>query len=159
MKIHSRDGAGHGAGAKPPRLNRYQTPSTFRSLVELAITAAPFVLFWGLAWATLHAGHWWGLLFTVLAGGFLMRLFMVQHDCGHGAFFRDKRLNDWVGRTIGVLTLTPYDHWRNRHALHHATAGDLDRRGFGDVDTLTVGNTSPCPGAGGWATGYIGIRR
>lgn len=138
MKTHSRDGAGHGAVAPSPRLNRYQTPDTLRGAVELAITAVPLMLLWGLAWATLHAGHWWGLLFTVPAAGFLMRLFMVQHDCGHGAFFRHKLLNDWVGRVIGVFTFTPYDDWRNRHALHHATAGDLDRRGFGDVDTLTV---------------------
>jgi omega-6 fatty acid desaturase (delta-12 desaturase) len=63
---------------------------------------------------------------------------MIQHDCGHGAFFRGRRANDWVGRVIGVLTLTPYDYWRRTHALHHATSGNLDRRGFGDIETLTV---------------------
>ncbi|MGB8044051.1 MAG: fatty acid desaturase, partial [Pseudolabrys sp.] len=62
----------------------------------------------------------------------------IQHDCGHGAFFPKKWANDWVGRVIGVLTLTPYDFWRRTHAIHHATAGNLDRRGIGDVDTLTV---------------------
>ena len=72
------------------------------------------------------------------AAGFLVRLFMIQHDCGHGAFFRHRRANDWVGRVIGVLTLTPYDFWRRTHALHHASSGNLDRRGIGDVDTLTV---------------------
>jgi len=138
LNTESPESAASAAGAATPRLRRYQSPNTLRSVVELAITAAPLILLWGLAWATLHAGHWWGLLFTVPAGAFLVRLFMVQHDCGHGAFFRQKALNDWVGRAIGVFTLTPYDHWRKRHALHHATAGDLDRRGFGDVDTLTV---------------------
>ena len=70
------------------------------------------------------------------AAGFLVRLFMIQHDCGHGSFFR-RRL-DWLGRTLGVLTLTPYGYWRRTHAMHHATSGHLDRRGMGDIDTLTV---------------------
>ena len=63
---------------------------------------------------------------------------MIQHDCGHGAFFRHRLANDWVGRVIGVLTLTPYDFWRRTHAIHHASSGNLDRRGIGDIDTLTV---------------------
>src|SRR3546814_2220502 len=67
-----------------------------------------------------------------------MRLFMIQHDCGHGAFFRHRLANDWVGRAIGVLTLTPYDAWRRAHAMHHAGAGNLARRGIGDIDTLTI---------------------
>jgi omega-6 fatty acid desaturase (delta-12 desaturase) len=78
------------------------------------------------------------VLFTLPAAAFLVRLFMIQHDCGHGSFFRSKGLNDWVGRIAGVLTLTPYDHWRRTHAAHHGTSGDLDRRGLGDVETLTV---------------------
>ena len=78
------------------------------------------------------------LLITVPAAGFLVRLFMIQHDCGHGAFFRHRLANDWVGRIIGVLTLTPYDFWRQAHAVHHASSGNLDRRGLGDVTTLTV---------------------
>src|SRR3546814_20367572 len=68
-----------------------------------------------------------------------MRLFMIQHDCGHGAFFRNRLANDWAGRAISVLTLTPYDAWRRAHAQHHAGAGNLHRRGIGDIDTLTVG--------------------
>jgi omega-6 fatty acid desaturase (delta-12 desaturase) len=63
---------------------------------------------------------------------------MIQHDCGHGSFFPSKPANDWVGRAIGVVTMTPYDHWRRSHAIHHATSGNLDRRGIGDIDTLTV---------------------
>jgi omega-6 fatty acid desaturase (delta-12 desaturase) len=77
-------------------------------------------------------------LFAVPAAGFLVRLFMIQHDCGHGAFFHLRSTNDWVGRAIGVLTLTPYDFWRHTHAVHHSTSGNLDRRGIGDIDTLTV---------------------
>ena len=72
------------------------------------------------------------------AAGFLVRAFMIQHDCGHGAFFRHRLANDWVGRVIGVLTLTPYDFWRRTHAIHHASSGHLERRGVGDIDTLTV---------------------
>jgi acyl-lipid omega-6 desaturase (Delta-12 desaturase) len=62
----------------------------------------------------------------------------LQHDCGPGAFFRSRRANDWVGRVLGVITLTPYDHWRASHAVHHATSGNLEHRGIGDIDTLTV---------------------
>ena len=88
---------------------------------------------------SVHFGYWWlSLLLAIPAAGFLVRLFMIQHDCGHGSFFRHRMANDWVGRVIGVLTLTPYDFWRRTHAIHHATSGHLERRGIGDVDTLTV---------------------
>jgi acyl-lipid omega-6 desaturase (Delta-12 desaturase) len=119
-------------------LARYRVSSPVRSIVELAITAGPFVLLWVLMWATLDLGYWLCLLLALPAAGFLVRLFMIQHDCGHGAFFRHRLANDWVGRLIGVLTLTPYDFWRRTHAIHHATSGNLDRRGAGDIDTLTV---------------------
>jgi acyl-lipid omega-6 desaturase (Delta-12 desaturase) len=89
-------------------------------------------------WATLGIGYWLCLLLAVPAAGFLVRLFMIQHDCGHGAFFRRRLANDWIGRVIGVLTLTPYDYWRQTHAIHHSTSGNLDRRGIGDINTLTV---------------------
>ena len=73
-----------------------------------------------------------------LAAVLLVRLFMIQHDCGHGSFLPSKAANEWVGRAIGVVTMTPYDHWRRCHAIHHATSGNLDRRGIGDIKTLTV---------------------
>ena len=99
----------------------------------------PFAALWLLMWLSLgHAGYGLILLLAVPAAGFLVRLFMIQHDCGHGSFFRRRWANDWLGRAIGVLTLTPYDHWRRRHAVHHATGGNLDQRGIGDVHTLTV---------------------
>ena len=126
------------ARAWAPILARYREPNCARSTVELVITAVPFVVLWVLMWAALGTGYWVGLLLAVPAAGFLVRLFMIQHDCGHGSFFRRRRANDWVGRVIGVLTLTPYDFWRHSHALHHANSGNLDHRGFGDVDTLTV---------------------
>jgi omega-6 fatty acid desaturase (delta-12 desaturase) len=120
-------------------LAHYREPNNARSIVEIAITFAPLAALWALSWTALHFGNYWlSLLIAVPAAGFLVRLFMIQHDCGHGSFFRSKLVNDWVGRTIGVLTMTPYDYWRRTHALHHATSGNLERRGFGDIDTLTV---------------------
>ena len=119
-------------------LSHYREPSWGRSVAELTITALPLVALWSTAWFAFSLGHWWvSLLTTVPAAGFLLRLFMIQHDCGHGAFFSRRLANDWVGRVIGVFTLTPYDYWRRTHAIHHATSGNLDRRGIGDVDTLT----------------------
>ncbi len=87
---------------------------------------------------TLRAGYWIGLVLAIPAAGLLVRLFLIQHDCGHGSFFRHRSLNDWVGRVISVLTLAPYDFWRRSHAIHHANSGNLDHRGIGDIDTLTV---------------------
>src|ERR1043166_1165854 len=112
----------------------YREPSSARSILELVVTVLPLLLLWLLMWASLDIGYWLCLLLSVPAAGFLVRLFMIQHDCGHGAFFHRRCTNDWVGRVIGVLTLTPYDHWRRRkHAFHHSTSGNLDRRGLGDV--------------------------
>ena len=119
-------------------LARYRDPNPVRSVFELAITAVPFVLLWVLIWALLDNGYWIGLLLAIPAAGLLVRLFMIQHDCGHGSFFRRRAANDWVGRVISVVTLTPYDFWRRSHAVHHASSGNLDHRGIGDIDTLTV---------------------
>src|SRR6202048_498330 len=120
-------------------LGRYREPSHARSIIEIAITFGPLLALWALAWTALYLDYWWlCLLLAMPAAGFLVRLFMIQHDCGHGSFFRNRSANDWVGRVIGVLTLTPYDFWRRTHAMHHASSGHLERRGLGDVDTLTV---------------------
>lgn len=119
-------------------LARYRCPSHGRSVVEVVITVVPFVGLWSLMWLSLHVGYGLYLLLALPTAGFLVRLFMIQHDCGHGSFFRHRSMNDWLGRIIGVLTLTPYDFWRRTHAAHHASSGNLDRRGMGDVDTLTV---------------------
>jgi len=117
----------------------YRSPNLGRSVVELLITIVPFALLWLMMWFALQIGYGLYLVLAVPAAGFLVRLFMIQHDCGHGAFFRHRLANDWVGRALSVLTLTPYDFWRRTHAVHHATSGNLDRRGMGDIDTLTVG--------------------
>jgi omega-6 fatty acid desaturase (delta-12 desaturase) len=120
-------------------LASYSTPTRLRSIAELAITALPLVVLWTAAWFTFSLGYAWAsLLIAIPAAGFLVRLFLIQHDCGHGTFFAGRLANDWVGRVLGVLTLTPYDCWRRTHAIHHATTGNLDRRGIGDLDTLTV---------------------
>jgi omega-6 fatty acid desaturase (delta-12 desaturase) len=86
----------------------------------------------------LQWSYFLSLAIAVPTAGLVVRLFMIQHDCGHGSFFRRRLANDWTGRAISVLTLTPYDYWRHSHAVHHATSGNLDRRGIGDIMTLTV---------------------
>jgi omega-6 fatty acid desaturase (delta-12 desaturase) len=128
-------------------LAAYQRPDHRRSLLELLVTIGPLATFWGLALlAARHGWLWAGAMLTVPAAAFLVRLFMIQHDCGHGAFFGRRAANAWTGRLAGVLTMTPYDYWRRTHAMHHATSGHLDRRGLGAVDTLTVEEFLALPG-------------
>ena len=119
-------------------LARYRDPATHRSLFELAATLVPFFALWALAWMALSISPWLALALAVLNGTFLVRIFIIQHDCGHGSFLKNRKAQDWVGRILGVLTLTPYAVWRRTHAIHHAHHGDLDQRGIGDVTTLTV---------------------
>ncbi len=119
-------------------LREYRDPSHTRSVFEIAITATLFAGFWFGSWFALQWSWWLSLAVSVPAAGFLVRLFMIQHDCGHGALFRQRWLNDLIGRVIGALTLTPYCHWRQSHNVHHASSGNLERRGIGDITTLTV---------------------
>jgi acyl-lipid omega-6 desaturase (Delta-12 desaturase) len=120
------------------QLAPYRRHDTARSAFELTVTAVPFALLWFLTCLAVQAGHWAGVLLALPAGGFLFRLFLIQHDCGHGSFFGRRAANDWTGRVLSVLTLTPYEYWRRSHAAHHAGTGNLDARGLGDLDTLTV---------------------
>lgn len=120
------------------QLSAFRSSRPLRSAWELASTLLPFMFLCGVMLAAVHAGHLLALLLTVPAGLLLLRLFLIQHDCGHGAFLPRRSGNDWLGRMLGVLTLTPYDCWRRSHALHHAGTGNLDDRGFGDVNLLTV---------------------
>ncbi len=121
------------------KLGRYRKPSAPRGAFELLVTFVPFAVCWtAMLIAVHHSQYWLYALLTLPAAGLLMRLFMIQHDCGHGSFLPNKQGNDWLGRAIGVLTMTPYDHWRRSHAIHHASSGNLQRRGIGDIDTLTV---------------------
>lgn len=119
-------------------LARLRKPNHGRSVFEIVVTIGPFISLWLLACFALRFGYGIYLLPAISASAFLVRLFIIQHDCGHGAFFRQRLMNDWVGRIIGVLTLTPYGFWRRTHGIHHATSGNLGRRGIGDIDTLTV---------------------
>ncbi|SFJ37784.1 fatty acid desaturase [Jannaschia pohangensis] len=119
-------------------LSGYRAPNAWRSSFELAATVLPFIILWALAWASLSVSLWLTLAISTVNAAFLLRLFVIQHDCGHGAFFDNRTLSDWVGRVLGVVTLTPYDVWRRTHAIHHGASGNLSRRGIGDVHTLTV---------------------
>jgi omega-6 fatty acid desaturase (delta-12 desaturase) len=120
-------------------LAKYKEPDLLRSLWQLANTALPFLAVTVLMHLARHYGHGWlALLLAFPAAGLLSRLFIIQHDCSHGSFFKSARANDLLGGVLGVLTLTPYRYWKQTHALHHATSGNLDRRGYGDINTLTV---------------------
>jgi omega-6 fatty acid desaturase (delta-12 desaturase) len=120
------------------RLAEYREPDNCRSLVELAVTILPFVILWAAISIVSERSYWASLIGVIPAAGLLVRLFMLQHDCGHGSMFSRRAANDWIGRCLAVLTLTPYDHWRRSHAHHHASSSNLDRRGIGDITTLTV---------------------
>ena len=107
--------------------------------MQLANTVVPYLAVGAATlWSAAH-GHWAiSLLLALPAGGLLVRLFIIQHDCGHGSFLPSRAANDLLGRALSLLTVTPYDSWKRAHALHHASTGDLSRRGTGDIDTLTV---------------------
>ena len=120
------------------RLAEYRIADNRRAVLEIAVTVLPLAAIWGLMWLLLRSNVWLALPLSIPAAGLLLRMFMIQHDCGHGSLFATRSANDWTGRVIGILTLTPYDLWRQAHALHHAGSGNLNRRGIGDIDTLTV---------------------
>jgi omega-6 fatty acid desaturase (delta-12 desaturase) len=121
-------------------VRRFGSSRATHAIWQLATTAGLLIGVWILMQLNLSygVGYWATLLLAIPAAGLVVRLFMIQHDCGHGSFFRSRWVNDMVGRMIGVLTLTPYDQWRRAHAYHHAHAGNLDSRGIGDIDVLTV---------------------
>ncbi|HCW76768.1 MAG TPA: fatty acid desaturase [Candidatus Marinimicrobia bacterium] len=118
-------------------ISKYQSPSRWRSIWQINNTAVPFFILWFLMVLSLDWSYWITLVLAFPTGGFLIRLFIFQHDCGHGSFFKSKRANTWVGLGCSLITFFPYHYWRKSHALHHATAGNLDSRGIGDVYTMT----------------------
>jgi len=117
---------------------RYQKSEVWPGVWQVANSLIPYAALWCLMYFALQISWWLMLPLAVLAAGFLVRLFIISHDCGHGSFFPSRKANDILGFITGVVTFVPYYHWRWEHALHHATSGDLDHRGTGDVWTLTV---------------------
>lgn len=117
---------------------KYQNPDMRSSLGQIATSIIPYIALWFLMVLSLAYSYWITLALAVLASGFLVRVFIIFHDCGHGSFFKSQKLNHIIGSICGVLVFTPYFEWRRAHAVHHATSGDLDRRGTGDVLTLTM---------------------
>jgi omega-6 fatty acid desaturase (delta-12 desaturase) len=116
----------------------YAKPDTKRAFLQLLNTGLPFAAIMAVLLIALHHGFLAALLLLPAGAIFLVRLFMLQHDCGHGSFFAAAWANDLLGWVLGVFTLTPYTSWRRDHAIHHASMGNLDRRGIGDITTLTL---------------------
>ncbi len=117
---------------------KYENPDLRRSVWQVLNSFVPYFILWYVMYRSLAVSYWMTLALSVLAAGFLVRIFIIFHDCGHGAFFKSQKASDVLGFIAGILTFTPYYSWRHEHAMHHATAGDLDRRGVGDISTLTV---------------------
>ena len=116
----------------------YEVPDCRRSIIQVLTTVVPLAVLWATMLYALDYGYWLIMLLAVPTAGFLVRLFLIQHDCAHRSLFRSPLANDVLGCVIGVMTLTPYYYWRRLHLMHHATSGNLDRRGYGDIKTLTV---------------------
>lgn len=123
---------------------RYQQPSRWRAVWQLVNTLVPYLALWILMYHLAPVSYGLVVPLAILAGGLMVRLFIIHHDCGHGSFFKSRRANDVWGFITGVLTWTPYRHWRSEHAVHHASSGNLDRRGTGDIWTLTVSEYLAC---------------
>ena len=121
-----------------PVVAKYARPDLWRSIWQIVNTLIPYSVLFYLSMRSLEISFWLTLPLSILTAGFMVRIFIIFHDCGHGSFFKSKTANTWLGRVTGLLTFTPYYRWRHDHAIHHATAGDLDRRGKGDVYTMTV---------------------
>lgn len=117
---------------------RYQKSSTGRAVWQMVNSFVPYVGLWFLMYFTRSVSWWLTVPLAVLTGAMLVRTFIIFHDCGHGSFFSSAKANHILGAITGVMTFTPYYHWRWEHAIHHSSSGDLDRRGMGDIWTLTV---------------------
>lgn len=120
------------------RLAPYCKPDARRAVQQLFTTSLPFLVSMAALLYAIGHGFWYALALAVPAAIFLVRLFIIQHDCGHGSFFKSRRTNETLGLALSMLTMMPYGAWRRAHAVHHATSGNLDQRGIGDVTTLTV---------------------
>ena len=123
-------------------VSRYNKPDPVRSWWQLANSLGSYIVLWILMIEALKISYWLTLLLSVFAAGFMVRVFIIFHDCGHGSFFKSKRLNKIIGIITGLVVFTPYHKWHNEHYIHHQTVGNLDKRGIGDVKTLTVNEYS-----------------
>jgi len=119
-------------------IGNYNYPDRRKSIWQLINSIIPYLILWALMIMSLKVSVWITLALTIPAAGFLVRIFIIFHDCGHQSFFKSKRWNDAIGIITGIMTFTPYHKWTHGHAQHHKTVGDLDRRGYGDIWTLTV---------------------
>jgi omega-6 fatty acid desaturase (delta-12 desaturase) len=137
MSLNARDTGAHQGNVKQG-VTPFETPHLGRSLWQLANTVLPFFGLWYLTYRCLFVSLVWVFPLSLLAAAFLVRTFIIFHDCCHGSFFRQRGLNQWVGIFTGLLTSFPYFQWRREHAIHHATNGNLSRRGTGDIWTMTV---------------------
>ena len=117
---------------------RYQQPDLVKSVWQVVNSFGGFLLGWLLMYVSLRVGYWLTLLLAFPTAGFLVRIFIIQHDCGHGSFFKARRANDITGMISGILTMVPYRYWRKSHATHHAHHAELEERGIGDIWTLTI---------------------
>ncbi|MFD1929678.1 fatty acid desaturase [Sporosarcina siberiensis] len=109
-----------------------------KSIMQIINTVPPFLILWFLAYQSLSVSIWLTLGLSVLAAGFVIRTFIIFHDCTHGSFFKNRKANDIVGTITGVLTLFAYEKWKREHAIHHASSSNLDKRGVGDIWVMTI---------------------
>jgi len=143
--VNGPTGAARGRQAWREPLTAYAQPHVGRAVLDILSSLVPQVALCALMYACLDVSYLLVLALAVPTAGFSVRTFIVFHDCGHGSFLPTKRANTWVGTIAGLLVYMPYLWWRHDHAVHHATAGDLDRRGVGDVQTLTVAEYEALP--------------
>jgi len=137
MKQHLQGAAAHYAGWQAI-VAKYQQPNLRKSLWQVGNSFGGFFLGWALMYLSLSVGYWLTLLLAFPTAGFLVRIFIIQHDCGHGSFFKARYANDSTGIISGILTMVPYRYWRKSHATHHAHHAELEERGIGDIWTMTV---------------------
>ncbi|QTH45659.1 fatty acid desaturase [Cohnella sp. LGH] len=116
----------------------YEKPITKASLLQLINTIPPFILLWAAAYLSLSVSYWLSLPFILLASGFLIRIFILFHDCCHQSFFRSRKANEILGTLTGIMTLFPYHQWKHSHSIHHSTSSNLDKRGIGDMWLMTT---------------------
>ncbi|MFF2907472.1 fatty acid desaturase [Paenibacillus sp. NPDC057934] len=134
----------------------YEKTDRTRSIKQLINTLLPLVVLWSSAYFSLSVSYWLTLLFAIPAAGFVIRTFIIFHDCCHGSFFKSRRANDIVGTITGILTLVPYRQWKHSHSIHHATSSNLDKRGIGDIWIMTVNEYTE---ASSWKRLYYRIYR